>query len=136
MPYLHWETDRRRARAANIIGKYGPNRWSPMVEVVEEVGIPVIKSTIDRTTSDGFLEHITTRTETPRPHTATHKITHKTFQGQKLLGRLLFLAAALYEALDAYTDEKIIERYLMGRPPLHPRRTLDQSYYWTLKDTS
>ncbi|TVY93931.1 hypothetical protein LAWI1_G000709, partial [Lachnellula willkommii] len=136
MPYLHWETDRRRARAANIIGKYGPNRWSPMVEVVEEVRIPVIKSTIDRTTSDGFLEHITARTEIPRPNSATHKITHKTFQGQKLLGRLLFLAAALYEAMDAYTDEKIIERYLMGRPPLHPRRTLDQSYYWTLKDTS
>lgn len=94
------------------------------------------KSTIGRATSDGFLEQITTRAEDQRPNSATRKITHKTFQGQRLLGRLLFLAAALYEALDAYTDEKIIERYLMARPPLHPRRTLDQSYYWTLKDTS
>jgi len=136
MPFLHWETDRRRARAAGIIGRYGGNRWSSMDDIVEEVTIPVVKSTIDRTTSDGFLEHITTRTETPRPGSSPRKINHKTYQGQRLLGRLLFLAAALYEAMDAYTDEKIIERYLMARPPLHPRRTLDQSYYWTLKDTS
>jgi hypothetical protein len=106
MPFLHWETDRRRARAASIISKYGCNKWSTMDEVVEEVRIPVIKSTIDRKTSDGFLEHITTRIENPRPNSATHKITHKTIQGQKLLGRLLFPAAALYEALDAYTMRK------------------------------
>jgi hypothetical protein len=53
-----------------------------------------------------------------------------------MLGRMLFLAATLYEAMNGYTDEKIIERYLMARSPLHPRRTLDQSYYWALKDTS
>ena len=54
--------------------------------------------------------------------------------GQTLLGRVLLLAAALPEAMDAYT-ERLIDRYLNAKPPLHPRRTLDQSYYWTLKDT-
>lgn len=136
MPFLHWETDRRRARAAGIISRYGCNKWSPMVDVVEEVRVPIITSTMVRLASDGFPERITTRREAPRPNSSAQKITHKTYQGQRMLGRLLFLAAALYESLDAYTDEKIIERYLMARPPLHPRRTLDQSYYWTLKDTS
>jgi hypothetical protein len=66
---------------------------------------------------------------------ATKRITNSTIQGQKLLGSILFHAAALYEAMDGLTDEKLIETYLMATPPLHPRRTLDQSYYWTLKDT-
>jgi hypothetical protein len=29
----------------------------------------------------------------------------------------------------------MLEKYLHNDPPLHPRRTLDQSYYWTLKTT-
>jgi hypothetical protein len=51
------------------------------------------------------------------------------------LGRLLLLAASLYEAMDGYTDEKLLDRYLLTTPALHPRRTLDQSYYWALKET-
>jgi hypothetical protein len=107
-----------------------------MADVVDEVAVPVLKSTIGRRTSDGFLKPITTRIEAPRPTYNRGKITIETYQGQTLLGKLLILAAALYEAMDAYTDEKIIETYLTSQPPLHPRRTLDQSYYWTLKDTS
>jgi len=37
--------------------------------------------------------------------------------------------------MDSHIDESLINKYLMASPPLHPRRTLDQSYYWTLKDT-
>lgn len=37
--------------------------------------------------------------------------------------------------MDSYTDKKLIQRYLTATPSLHPRRTLDQAYYWTLKDT-
>jgi len=135
MPYLHWETDRRRIRAADVIKRNTCAKYSPLTEVVEEIRVPVIESSIDRANSDGLLENITTRAKNYKQNHTTHKITPKTVQGQRLLGKLLFLAAALYEAMDSHTDEKLIEKYLNYEPPLHPRRTLDQSYYWTLKDT-
>jgi hypothetical protein len=37
--------------------------------------------------------------------------------------------------LDCDVDEKIIRKYLNNPKPIHLRRTLDQSYYYTLEDT-
>jgi hypothetical protein len=51
------------------------------------------------------------------------------------LGQLLYDAFRLYEAINNYRDRKLIEKYLLEDPPLHPRRTLDQAYYWTLRNT-
>ncbi|EMR72403.1 putative ankyrin repeat protein [Eutypa lata UCREL1] len=48
---------------------------------------------------------------------------------------VLLTAAALLEAMDFDTEERLITKYLHGRSPLHPRRTLDQSYYGSLKST-
>ena len=135
MPYLHWETDRRRLRSSEILKQHSPAKWSPFSSVVEVARDPVVVTSMDRVNSDGLLENITTRTRSRRPSSSPAKITHQSFQHQTLLGRLLLKAAALFEAMDGYADEKLIEKYLAARPPLHPRRTLDQSYYWTLKDT-
>jgi hypothetical protein len=136
MPYLHWETDRRRMKSAEILKRHSPAKWSPFVNVVEDAREPIVETTMDRENSDGLLENLTTRTQSRRPSSSPRKITHKSSQGRpSLLGRVLLKAAALYEAMDGYADEKLIEKYLNRRPPLHPRRTLDQSYYWTLKDT-
>lgn len=44
-------------------------------------------------------------------------------------------AARLYEAMNVYRDRKLLRTYLAMDPPLHPRRTLDQAYYWTLNTT-
>lgn len=54
---------------------------------------------------------------------------------KRAVGQVLFDAAMLYEAMSNYRDKKFIQRYLHEEPPLHPRRTLDQAYYWTLKTT-
>jgi hypothetical protein len=54
---------------------------------------------------------------------------------RKILGQMLLYAAALKESMDSYDDERMIHKYLHERPPLHPRRTLDQSYYGVLKNT-
>lgn len=136
MPYLHWETDRRGLRAANVIKRTSQAKMAAIEEVVESTETTVIEGTIDRAMSDGPLETIRTTTVIRRrTNAAIGRITHKTVQGQTLLGRMLLLAAALYEAMDALTDETLVKKYLTAHPPLHPRRTLDQSYYWTLKDT-
>jgi hypothetical protein len=135
MPYLHWETDRRRARAAETVKKKSNAKWAALIDVVEAKKLKIIESSINRATSDGLLQNIPTRVEVSQPGSATHRISARTIQGQSLLGRLLLNAAALLEAMDAYSDEQLIQKYLTAVPPLHPRRTLDQSYYWTLKDT-
>jgi len=51
------------------------------------------------------------------------------------LGRVLYHAALLWEAMDCHQDERMIENYLHNNPPLHPRRTLAQSYDWDVKST-
>ncbi|CAM1509028.1 Fc.00g027670.m01.CDS01 [Cosmosporella sp. VM-42] len=51
------------------------------------------------------------------------------------LGQLLYDAFVLYEAMNSYRDKKLIENYLLEDPALHPRRTLDQAYYWTMSNT-
>lgn len=53
-----------------------------------------------------------------------------------LLGQYLIDAARLYEAMSNYRDKKLVRKYLHTDPPFHPRRTLDQAYYWSLTTTS
>lgn len=52
------------------------------------------------------------------------------------LGRLLFSAAMLCEAMSNFKDKKLLEKYVHQDPPLHPRNTLDQVYYWALRNTN
>lgn len=48
------------------------------------------------------------------------------------LGQYLLDIAKLYDAMDIETDVRILRDHLFQSPPLHSRRTLDQSYYWKL----
>jgi hypothetical protein len=43
------------------------------------------------------------------------------------LGQVFMQAAILAEAMSSYSDEELIRVHLMADPPLHPRRTLDES---------
>lgn len=52
------------------------------------------------------------------------------------LGQYLLDAARLFEGMTSYRDRKLLETCLMEDPPMHPRRTLDQAYYWSLNNTS
>ncbi|KAK7704092.1 hypothetical protein SLS64_008650 [Diaporthe eres] len=48
------------------------------------------------------------------------------------IGQVLFDAAVLYEAMSTYREKSLIRKYLHADPPLHPRRTLEQTNAWTL----
>ncbi|POS80605.1 hypothetical protein DHEL01_v200987 [Diaporthe helianthi] len=52
------------------------------------------------------------------------------------LGQYLIDAARLFEAMTSYRDRQLLETYLMEDPPMHPRRTLDQAYYWSINNTN
>lgn len=60
---------------------------------------------------------------------------HGRIIAESKLGQLLLDAARLYEAMAMYRDQQLLRNYLHHDPPLHPRRTLDQSFYWALKTT-
>lgn len=60
---------------------------------------------------------------------------HGVLQPRTLLAQLLVKAARLYEQMKTYPDQQILEQYLFKNPPLHPRRTLDQAYFWRLRNT-
>jgi len=51
------------------------------------------------------------------------------------LGEYLLQVARVYDALDIEPDVRILRDHLHKDPPLHARRTLDQSYYWKLQNT-
>ena len=55
---------------------------------------------------------------------------------KKPLGQFLYNAFKLFEVMDNYRDRQLMNGYLLGDPPLHSRRTLDQAYYWTLRSTN
>lgn len=50
-------------------------------------------------------------------------------------GKRWWIAARKFANQRLDPDEKLLRKHLLGERPLHIRRTLDQSYYWTLKDT-
>jgi hypothetical protein len=52
------------------------------------------------------------------------------------LAQLLYDAFRLKEEMDNFMDRQILENHLHGKLPVHPRRTLDQAYYHSLKNTS
>ncbi|KAJ4419796.1 hypothetical protein N0V82_004731 [Gnomoniopsis sp. IMI 355080] len=48
------------------------------------------------------------------------------------IGQVLFDAAMLYEAMNTHREKSLIQKYLHEDPPLHPRRTMEQTNEWTL----
>src|SRR5256885_8778020 len=129
MPYLHWETDRGRMRSADTIKAASKIKLSSMAEVVDRAAVAKDHSThLDqpsRTRNDFNQPQLSARPLVAAPGT----------QRIRILGKMLLSAAALLEAIDFRIEEKLIYEYLHQRPPLHPRRTLDQSYYGALKNT-
>ncbi len=44
------------------------------------------------------------------------------------IGRILFCAARISKLMASYEDDELVSEYLYASPPLHPRRTLHQSF--------
>lgn len=64
---------------------------------------------IGLTRADGFVEHIPTKIlASGKPMFSNYKITAKTAKSS--LGKFLMLAAALFEAMEAHSDQKLIEK--------------------------
>ncbi|KAK2055771.1 hypothetical protein LY76DRAFT_661308 [Colletotrichum caudatum] len=165
MPFLHWEEDRMRDKITKIIEQETIKNREEREEAQNEVkrqrmsertyldalgrnqlrnssGRPEVKHT--RNFAEFAGEFIREDTFEHKHVTEDGKVwrvaklkrdTHGRFLTDNKLGQFLLDAAKLYEAISMYRDQQLVEKYLHHDPPLHPRRTLDQSYYWTLKST-
>ncbi|KAI0427452.1 hypothetical protein F5Y09DRAFT_350393 [Xylaria sp. FL1042] len=57
------------------------------------------------------------------------------FKIEAPLAKYLMAMSKLHEGMANYRDKMLLSKYLPHNPPLHPRRTLDQAFYWTLRST-
>jgi hypothetical protein len=192
MPYLHWETDRRRAKFEEIIRNITEDHKRQEDEKLMKtrsnvvakskgrqhgeappVTPPPSAASQQRSLSRGRpgRDHVQPKNpqsydKPPRNYRILHSLTdvvdakvkeYKKFKTKledkkskpklekepgvgvimpnTVLGRVLFRAAILAEAMEIYHDQELLRKDLHKKPPLHPRRTLDQSYYWTLRST-
>ncbi|KAL2063961.1 hypothetical protein VTL71DRAFT_4455 [Oculimacula yallundae] len=176
MPYLHWETDRKRTKfdetMRNISEMHAEEeherhqkRFEAKKRKAEANGtvatintngnasgsppafrpprLPQLGSEFKMiyTTTEVFEEAMKHQIKTnPQSKFSKSKVA-KLLTNKGLLapttslGRILYRAALLSEAMDNYQEQELLKTYLYHDPPFHPRRTLDQSYYWTLKTT-
>jgi hypothetical protein len=120
MPYLHWETDRGRARSAAIAKEASKHNLSSITDVVDQA-----KQQFSP------LDTVAPAWVSPQPA----PVVPGNIDRKMALGQALRAAAALLEAMDSHLEEQLMMRYLHAEPPLHPRRTLDQAYYGALRST-
>lgn len=184
MPYLHWETDRRRAKFEEIMHKITEKHKTKQAEAEKKVidaktGSPHLRrdqsnQQIHQLAAGFRIANVVAEVVAPstKPHfnlihSATEavdaafrqevdkhpgsKLARRVQSGKSVLyeslkkrgilapktalGQVFHRAAVLSEAMDYYQEEELLKEYLHNDPPFHPRRTLDQSYYWTLRST-
>ncbi|KAI0551003.1 hypothetical protein F4679DRAFT_583073 [Xylaria curta] len=165
MPYLHWETSRRREQFASEIDKI-------VIRVARDLVNNEAKAKTNRQTERRSL-HIDTASgiegqtlmsqkHEQRPESSENVLQNgmpqspkyqsqfggfanvvedvmpkkmSRFKSENALGSYMLAAARLYEGMTTYRDRQLLRKFLPLDTPIHPRRTLDQAYYWTLKST-
>ncbi|KAI1817660.1 hypothetical protein GGS20DRAFT_599259 [Poronia punctata] len=131
MPYLHWDISRRREQLALEIEKIrdaeAENRDAKDGNSANR------EAQLRRRRTFGHFEDVV-----DAAGDNGKKMGQPLWRQQikSPLGRYLFAVADLHEYMTTYRDRKLLRRFLPLNPPIHPRRTLDQSFYWTVKSTT
>ena len=148
MPYLHWDTSRKRQQFAKEINRIIRQDERSAKEEVKEK---------KKTRQEQREQQTGQPAPQPERQETRQKLDKQPFwnfsrrsgQGDNnlqadergrlcisnKLGQYLLDATRLYEGMTNYRDKTVFREYLTREPPLHPRRTLDQAYYWILKST-
>ncbi|KAK4238609.1 hypothetical protein C8A03DRAFT_43673 [Achaetomium macrosporum] len=130
MPYLHWEIEKRLVRMTNVIRKTKQmndqefaferlskrkGTWGSVVERAKSLAKRIDSTVSDLGTWDNNIP---------------------SWKPQSPLGSYLWYAAKVFQLIDEAADWRLIDDHLCTQSPLHPRRTLEQYYYWTAEDTT
>ncbi|KAK4185628.1 hypothetical protein QBC35DRAFT_503201 [Podospora australis] len=130
MPYLHWEIEKRLVRMTNVIKKTRQmnDQEASFEKLAKRRG--TWGSIVDRATAQARrMNSLSSRLEEWDEDSPS-------WRPQSPLGNYLWQASKLYQLIDEAADWKLITDHLYSPSPLHPRRTLEQYYYWTAEDTT
>jgi len=137
MPYLHWETHKRRKKISEETLKITQRHLKTQVHVKEDLRARFAEMSAririqHARALTGFqnCDQVKTK-ENEKDQKQNAEKTRK----PGALGHYLLNIAKLYDAMDVEPDVRMLRDHLFQDPPLHTRRTLDQSYYWKLPNT-
>ncbi|OTB12173.1 hypothetical protein K445DRAFT_369569 [Daldinia sp. EC12] len=141
MPFLHWDTSRKNKQFAKEIKEImdsareaGKTTQSNGESTNPKLALPVPKQQKPHTKWSSLkLRWPTVQDRSIEKYPTVDK--NGRIKVDKYLGQFLLDAARLYEGISNYRDKILLRHYLTKNPPLHPRRTLDQAYHWTIDST-
>ena len=148
MPYLHWETNKALTKMSKIIDlatqSYRAQRVSKANGRNKTKDYDSMDSDFDGVelaTSIGaeWEEGVGYLAESALSATSEDVSGHKVPLDQETRQTTRRKRNEKFSKIDRRSggaDEKLILAYLWGRDPLHVRRTLDQYYYYILRDTT
>ncbi|KAM3067868.1 hypothetical protein ACMFMG_011353 [Clarireedia jacksonii] len=131
MPYLHWEVDRKREKIATLAKELTDSykKTLPMNHNIRNKNI--LADTLKLYKNKLKVLHMS---EAENRERVAEEGRPKELIPHTLCGKLLLQAAHVYEAMDLEPDVELLHN-LHTQRPVHPRRTLDQSYYSKLEHT-
>ncbi|KAI0415486.1 hypothetical protein F5X98DRAFT_388827 [Xylaria grammica] len=152
MPYLHWETSKKREYFASEMDKIMATHFKGKEEKEKKQRLERIKkeksahvenkesklqqnSTWAKEQKVDIPSNESSYGESSISRIALDKMKWSPFKTESPLGKYLMAVSKLHEAMANYRDRMLLRKYLPENPPLHPRRTLDQAFYWTLRTT-
>ena len=138
MPYLHLETDRKRHQFAewmNQVSKDHQKKFSSGNKLRKEARKKLREGLHKPEWFKELKQPLAQKSQKWKELLEDFGYLKSKDIIKNKLGKYLLDAAALYECMSNYRDQTFIQKYLNEDPPLHPRRTLDQAYYWTLDET-
>ncbi|KUJ13404.1 uncharacterized protein LY89DRAFT_721425 [Mollisia scopiformis] len=161
LPFLHWETNSRRAKMAEVIKevtktlqdeedtRMGRKRTLELSDQKkpERKCLPwrkgdsheeKLRKEMEKDDDDDEID-VSKRNdmyEMARKYNTARHGKHTARKKRCKLGKYLLALAQVADAMDYEADERLLRENLHRNPPLHIRRTLDQSYFLTLEDTA
>lgn len=129
MPYLHWETDNRRRKMAEIMRKVTNKHQRELRKEFPH---------LNEELREKFAESVKKAQIKYGSRAPSEPIVKKSSSEPKKLspwGEYLMSVYYVYDAMDIEPDMRALRENLHKSPPLHPRRTLDQSYHSKLENT-
>jgi len=132
MPYLHWETDKHRRRMTEVMKDITQKHRKDLREKSPHLDL-------ERDDIAKIAEKFRIKYGSRVPSDDLLKKALPGNHNRCPLAKYLLDVASLYNAMDIEPDVRLLSDNLHPRdpriPPLHGRRTLDQSYYWKLENT-
>jgi hypothetical protein len=133
MPYLHWELDRRRQKLG-ILAKDLTERHRKMEDQDSIRNKQKLPDVLDISKQHQSKIRLSEMSGARYPtKSADHP--RRPLIPTNACGRYLLQAARVFEAMELEPDMLLMRHHLHSHLPLHPRRTIDQSYYPGHEDT-